>query len=301
MFEQYLRNALLLLMDNPESGYTLLDVPRVFVDDDFREELIIKCRNYPVIEFWQKEATQITSSDFSLQNMTTWITSKLNPFITNDFVRPIVAQAKSTLNFRQAMDEQKIVIVNLSKGKLGETSAYLLGMILITKFLLAAYSRADIPEEERKDFYLFIDEFQNFAFKSVASILSEARKYRLSMILSHQYIKQLPEEISSAVLGNVGTIIALRIGTEDSEVLEKVFTPVFNKFDLVNIPNYNAYIKLLINGHPSDAFNIRIIPPIKSDFSRTEKIVQLSMTKYGKPLEEINKEIESKYANYRYF
>ncbi|MFN6992557.1 MAG: TraM recognition domain-containing protein, partial [Fervidobacterium sp.] len=196
----------------------------------------------PVIEFWKKQAERITYGEFTLENMTTWITSKLNPFITNDFVRPIIAQAKSVLNFREIMDTRKILIINLAKGKIGETSAYLMGMLLITKILLAAFSRIDIPEEERKDFYLYVDEFQNFAFKGVASILSEARKYKLTMILAHQYIKQLPEEISSAVFGNVGTIISFRVGVEDAEVLERQFAPVFSKLDLVNIPNYHAYI-----------------------------------------------------------
>ncbi len=228
--------------------------------------------------------------------MITWITSKLNPFITNDFVRPIIAQSKSALNFRDIMDTRKILVVNLSKGRLGETSAYLLGMILVTKILLAAFSRTDTPEEERKDFYLYLDEFQNFAFKGIASILSEARKYRLSMVLAHQYIKQLNEEISAAVFGNVGTMIVFRIGVEDAEIFERQFSPVFNKFDLLNIPNYNAYVKLLINGHVSEAFNLRTIRPSPINKELVDKIIGLSMLKYGKPREEIEQEIQAKYA-----
>ena len=297
MFEQYLRNALLLIMDDPSWGYTLLEVSKVFVDDDFRDELLSKCKNYPVIEFWKKQAERISYGEFTLENMTTWITSKLNPFITNDFLRPIIAQPKSVLNFRKIMDNQKILIVNLSKGKLGETSAYLMGMLLITKILLAAFSRIDILEEQRKDFYLYVDEFQNFAFKGVASILSEARKYRLSMVLAHQYIKQLPEEISAAVFGNVGTIISFRVGVEDAEILERQFTPVFNKTDLVNIPNYNAYLKLLINGIVADAFNIKTLPPEKPDREKIYKLIEFSMLKYGKPKEEIEAEIAKKYVN----
>lgn len=295
MFEQYLRNALLLIMDNPDWGYTLLDVSRVFVNEDFREYLLDQCTNPPVVEFWRQQAIRV-GGELSLDNMITWITSKLNPFITNDFVRPIIAQSKSALNFRDIMDTRKILVVNLSKGRLGETSAYLLGMILVTKILLAAFSRTDTPEEERKDFYLYLDEFQNFAFKGIASILSEARKYRLSMVLAHQYIKQLNEEISAAVFGNVGTMIVFRIGVEDAEIFERQFSPVFNKFDLLNIPNYNAYVKLLINGHVSEAFNLRTIRPSPINKELVDKIIGLSMLKYGKPREEIEQEIQAKYA-----
>jgi len=294
MFEQYLRNSLLLLMDDPDWGFTLLDVSRVLVDEYFRNELLKKCKNYPVIEFWTKQAP-VVGGELSLENMITWITSKLNPFITNDFVRPIIAQPKTALNFRYIMDNQKIFIVNLSKGLIGETSSYLLGMILIAKILSATFARVDTPEELRKDFYLFIDEFQNFAFKGVASILSEARKYRLSLVLAHQYIKQLPEELISAVFGNVGTIMAFRVGTEDAEILEKQFSPVFSKIDLLNIPNYNLYLKLLIDGYVSEPFNIRTLPPNPSNKELADKIIELSMLKYGRPLEEIERLIEEKY------
>ncbi|GIW67584.1 MAG: hypothetical protein KatS3mg096_452 [Candidatus Parcubacteria bacterium] len=296
MFEQYLRNALLLIMDNPSWGYTLLEVSKVFVDEDFREELLSQCKNYPVIEFWRKQAP-VVGGELSLENMITWVTSKLNPFITNDFVRPIIAQSRSTIDFNYIMNNRKILIANLSKGLIGETSAYLMGMLIVTKILIGAYARQKIPEKERKDFYLYIDEFQNFAFKGVADILSEARKYRLSMVLAHQYIKQLPETITSAVVGNVGTIISFRVGAEDAEFLEKLFLPVFNKFDLVNIPNYNAYIKLLIYGYVSDAFNIKTFPPEKPDNELANEIIEYSMIKYGREKEEIEKEIAEKYAN----
>lgn len=300
MFEQYLRNALLLIMDDPSWGFTLLEVSRVFVDRRFREDLLTKCKNYPVVEFWTKQAP-VVGGELSLENMITWITSKLNPFITNDFVRPIIAQPKSSLDFRYVMDNKKILIVNLSKGKIGETSAYLLGMILVAKILSAAFSRVDIPEEQRKDFYLYIDEFQNFAFKGIASILSEARKYRLSLVLAHQYIKQLPEEIASAVFGNVGTILCFRVGTEDADFLEKQFAPIFTKVDLVNIPNYNLYLKLLIDGYVSDPFNIRTFPPHEPNKELAEKIAELSMLKYGKPREEIEREIEERFKYVKQF
>jgi len=296
MFEQYFRNALYLIMDDPSWGHTLLEVSKVFVDESFRDELLDKCKNYPVIEFWTKQAP-VVGGDFSLDNMITWITSKLNPFILNEFVRPIIAQSKSSIDFNQIMNEKKILIINLSKGLIGETSAYLMGMILITKILLSAFARISISEEERKDFYLYIDEFQNFAFKGVASILAEARKYRLSMVLAHQYIKQLPEEIISAVIGNVGTVVSFRVGAQDAEFLERLFLPIFNKFDLVNIPNFNAYIKLLIYGYTSDAFNIKTLSPELSSKELAEKIAELSMLKYGKDKAIIEKEIAEKYAN----
>ena len=300
MFEQYLRNALLLIMDDPSWGFTLLEVSRVFVDRRFREELLTKCKNYPVVEFWTKQAP-VVGGELSLENMITWITSKLNPFITNDFVRPIIAQPKSSLDFRQIMDNKKILIVNLSKGKIGETSAYLLGMILIAKILSATFSRVDIPEEQRKDFYLFIDEFQNFAFKGISSILSEARKYRLSMVLAHQYIKQLPEEIAAAVFGNVGTIMCFRVGTEDADFLEKQFAPIFTKVDLVNIPNYHLYLKLLIDGYVSDPFNIKTLPPKTPNLELAERAKEISFLRYGRPLEEIEKEIEERYKHVKTF
>ncbi len=300
MFEQYLRNALLLIMDDPSWGYTLLEVSRVFVDQRFRGELLSKCKNYPVVEFWTKQAP-VVGGELSLENMITWITSKLNPFITNDFVRPIIAQPKSAIDFRYLMDNRKILIVNLSKGKIGETSAYLLGMILVAKILSAAFSRVDIPEEQRKDFYLYIDEFQNFAFKGIASILSEARKYRLSLVLAHQYIKQLPEEIASAVFGNIGTIMCFRVGSEDADFLEKQFSPIFTKVDLVNIPNYNLYLKLLIDGYVSDAFNIRTFPPSEPNMELAQKVMELSMLKYGKAREDIEKEIEERFKYVKQF
>jgi hypothetical protein len=297
MFEQYLRNALLLIMDDPSWGNTLIDVSRVFTNKYFRDELLDKCKNPLVVEFWRGQALRIEEGEFSLESMTVWITSKLNPFITNDFVRPIVAQSKSSLNFREIIDNQKILIVNLSKGKLGETSAYLLGMIIVSKILLAAFSRVDTPEELRKDFYLFLDEFQNFAFKGIASILSEARKYRLSMVLAHQFIKQLIEEISAAVFGNVGTSIIFRVGAEDADFLEKLVSPIFSKYDLVNIPNYNAYLKLLIDGYVSDAFNIKTIPPSAINQKIAQKVEEISMLKYGRPKEEIEEEINLRFKN----
>ncbi|MEM5811812.1 MAG: type IV secretion system DNA-binding domain-containing protein [Candidatus Aenigmatarchaeota archaeon] len=296
LFEQYFRYALLLIMYNPDWHHTLLEVPRVFIDEDFRSALLDECDAQEVVNFWRGEAERVTSGDISLPNVTPYITSKLNPFVTNEFIKPIIGQAKSSLNFSEIMNNQKILIVNLSKGLIGETSAYLLGMIIISKILMAAYERTSIPEEERKDFYLYIDEFQNFAFKSVATILSEARKYRLAMVLANQYIKQLPEEVSSAIIGNVGTIIALRVGSDDGEFFERIFTPVFNKYDLTNIPNFNAYIKLLIHGYTSEAFNIKTLPPEPYNKDIASKVISTSLLKYGRSREDVDEEIKSRYA-----
>jgi hypothetical protein len=282
-------------MDDPDWGHTLLDVSRVFVDDRFREDLLSKCKNYPVVEFWREQAPR-AQRELSMDEMITWVTSKLNPFTTNDYIRPIICQPKSTIDFRDIMDNRKIFIANLSKGVLGETSAYIMGMLLITKILIAAFARGEMPESERKDFYLYIDEFQNFAFKGVASILAEARKYRLNMIFAHQYIKQVPEDIINAVFGNVGTIISFRIGPEDAEFLEKKFAPTFSKFDFVNIPNYNAYISLLIDGYPSRPFNLQTLPPNKPNLEVISYLAELTNLKYGTPKEEIDKFLEEKYG-----
>jgi len=295
LFEQYLRNALLLLMDNPDWGHTLLDVSTVFVNESFRNKLLSLCKNYPVIEFWKEQAVR-AQRELALDEMITWVTSKLNPFTTNDYIRPIICQPKSKINFRDILDNKKIFIANLTKGVLGETSCYIMGMLLIAKILIAAYSRTEIPESQRKDFYLYIDEFQNFAFDSVAGILSEARKFRLSMIFAHQYVKQLPEKIINSVFGNVGTIISFRIGAEDADFLEKIFAPTFSKLDLVNIPNYNAYIRLLIDGYVSQPFNIQTFAPSPTDLNKIEKIAELTNLKYGTPKEEIEKLLEEKYA-----
>jgi len=295
MFEQYLRNSLLLIMDDSSWGHTLLDVSRVFVDESFRKDLLGKCKNYAVVEFWTKQAP-LVGGELSMENMITWVTSKLNPFITNDFVRPIIAQPKSSFDFRAVMDQRKILIVNLAKGKIGETSAYLLGMVLVAKLLAAAFARVDTPEAQRQDFYLFIDEFQNFAFKGIASILSEARKYRLALTLAHQYIKQLPEDISAAVFGNVGTIVSFRVGIDDAEYLEKQFVPIFSKVDLVNIPNYQAYLKLLISGYISDPFSLRTLRPTEPNLMLAQKLADLSGLKYGRPREEVEAEVARKFG-----
>ena len=290
MFEQYMRNAMLLIMDDPESGSTLIEISRVLTDVDFRKYKLSKCKNPIVINFWTKEAEK-AGGEAALANMVPYITSKLTQFISNDTMRPIIGQQKSSVNFRQAMDSQKIILVNLSKGKIGEMNAYLIGLVLVGKILMASLSRTDIPQDERKDFHLYIDEFQNFTTDSIATILSEARKYRLCLNIAHQFLGQLSEEIRKSVFGNVGTIISFRVGPEDAEFLAKQFAPVFNEQDLINIDNYNAYVKLMLNGTISKAFNMATYPPIKGNTKIAEAIKDLSRQKYGQPKEEVEKEI----------
>ncbi len=258
MFEQYLRNATLLLLDDAvNEPATLMELPRVFTDSEFRARKLARISNPTVIDFWEKQATKMTG-ETALANMTGYVVSKFNAFTGNDFIRPIISQTKSAFNFREVMDSQKILLVNLSKGRIGDINANLLGMIVVGKILMAALSRVDIQNEnERKDFNLYIDEFQNFTTDSIAIILSEARKYRLNLVIAHQFIAQLVEKIRDAVFGNVGSIIAFRVGASDAEFLVKQFEPVFSQNDLINIDNLNAYIRMLIGGQPSKPFNIK--------------------------------------------
>jgi len=244
------------------------------------KRLLTKATNPAVIDFWQKEAVK-AGGEASLANMTPYITSKFNNFTANDYVRPIIGQIKSAFDFRQIMDEGKILLVNLSKGKIGDINANLLGMIITGKILMAALSRADSPDKQHKDFNLFIDEFQNFTTDSIATILSEARKYSLNLTAAHQFIAQLSEKIRDAVFGNVGNIICFRVGATDAEFLVKQFEPVFSQNDLVNIDNLNAYAKLLIDGETSKPFNIKIPLAYSVDKDKAEKLKNLNHEKYG--------------------
>ncbi len=291
MFEQYMRNALLLLMEDASNeSATLMEVARVFTDIDFRQRKLARIYNPAVIDFWQEEAVK-AGGEAALANMTPYITSKFNNFTSNDYMRPLIGQPKSAFNFRQIMDEGKILLVNLSKGKIGDINANLLGMVITGKILMAALSRVDLPQEKRRDFNLYIDEFQNFTTDSIATILSEARKYALNLTMAHQFIAQLTEKIRDAVFGNVGSIISFRVGAQDAEFLVKQFEPVFSENDLVNIDNFNAYVKILINGETSKPFNILTLPPERGDREMAEKIKEFSRSKYGRDREEVEKEI----------
>jgi len=290
MFEQYMRNAMLLIMDDPESGSTLLEISKVLADEDFRAMKISKCKNPIVVDFWTKEAEK-AGGEAALANMVPYITSKLTTFIANDMMRPIIAQQKSTLNFREIMDQNKILLVNLSKGKIGEINARLLGMVIVGKLLMAALSRVDTPEEERVAFYLHMDEFQNVTTNSIAQILSEARKYKLSLSIAHQFISQLKEEISKAVFGNVGSMVLYRVGPEDAEFLEKQVEPVFTRNDLVNVDNHKGFAKVLIDGVLTKPFNIQGRPPTKGDQEISNALKELSRLKYGRDKDIVNREI----------
>lgn len=303
MFEQYMRNAMLLLMEDTESGSTLMEVPKLLADEDYRRFKLSKCKNPTVYDFWTKEA-QKAGGEASLQNMVPYITSKLNQFVSNDYMRPIIGQQSSAFNFRHVMDQKKILLVKLSKGKIGDMNAYLLGMIIVGKILMAALSRTDAPEDKRPDFYLYIDEFQNFITDSIATILSEARKYRLNLIIAHQYVGQLVQNndtrIRDAIFGNVGTMVAFRIGAEDGEFLQKEFAPVFSSYDLINIENRTAYIKLLINGTNAKPFNMGINKYAERNTELAEAIRQLARLKQGRDRGLIEEEIRSRAFNVTY-
>lgn len=295
IFEQYTRNALLLLLEYPERGYTLMEIPRVLADKDFRKSLLENCKNIIVKDFWEKEAEK-AGGEAALVNMVPYITSKFNIFIANDYIRPIIAQSKSTVNFREIMDSKKILLVNLTKGRLGDINSSLLGLIVVGKLLMASFSRIDQPEEARKDFYLYLDEFQSFATSSIATILSEARKYRLDLIIAHQFIEQLKKEIKDAVFGNVGSAVVFRVGAADAEILSKqFFEPVFSQNDLVNIDNFNAYIKLMINNTTSKPFSMVINPPTRGNPIIVQSIRELSRLKYGRDRKAIDFEISERY------
>jgi hypothetical protein len=296
IFEQYMRNAMLLVMADSESGSTLMEIPRVLADAEFRNMKLERCTDQTVIDFWRKEAEK-AGGDAALANVVPYITSKLTSFISNDMMRPIIAQQNSAFNFRDIMDKRKILLVSLPKGLVGELNAYLLGMILVGKLLMAALSRADLAKEERRNFFLYIDEFQNFTTNSVCQILSEARKYGLGLIIAHQYISQLTARgdtaVKDAVFGNVGTIVAFKIGSEDAEVLQKEFAPTFDAYDLINIGKYTAYLKLLVDNSASRPFTLKTPWPLfgKSDLELAAKIRQLSSLKYGQERSLVEAEI----------
>jgi len=296
IFEQYIRNAMLLIMDDPESGSTLMEIPKVLADADFRKMKLDKCKDPTVVDFWRQEAEK-AGGEAALANVVPYVTSKLTSFISNDTMRPIIGQQRSSFNLREIMDNRKILLVDLSKGQVGEMNAFLLGMILVGKILMAALSRTDIAPEARKDFYLYIDEFQNFTTDSINSILSEARKYSLNLIIAHQYLGQLVKEqdtsIKEAVFGNVGTWILFKVGSEDAEVMEKEFAPVFNQYDLINIEKFTAYVKLLIDNTAARPFSMKTSWPLPGT-ARVDvatKIKSLSRLKYGQDRNMIEAEI----------
>jgi len=294
MFEQYFRNATLLVMEHPESGSTLMDISRVMSDAKYRRLKLEHATNPVVVQFWQEIATK-AGGEASLENIVPYIVSKFDVFTANDYMRPIIGQQESTFNFRKVMDEKKILLVNLSKGRLGEINANLIGMIMVGKILMAALSRVDDPTKSFPPFYLHIDEFQNVSTPAIASILSEARKYKLGLVMAHQFIAQLDETIRDAVFGNVGSMATFRVGPEDAHTLEKQLEPVFEAKDIMNIPNYQAYLKILANGTPTKPFSVFTEPPPESDPELIAKIKQLSLSKYGRPRAAIEADIAARY------
>ncbi len=289
------RNAALLLMSDPEGG-TFIDIPRCFIDPEFVKSKLKYVTDKTVYDYWTKEfpASQ-KSSDAG--EVTSWFVSKWGPFLSNKMMRNILGQLKSGFNIRQIMDNKKILLVNLSKGKTGELNAQLLGMIFVMKFQAAAMSRQDIPEDERVDFCLFVDEFQNFATESFESILSEARKYRLNLVLANQFMTQLTDKIREAILGNVGTIMSGRIGVTDAELMEKAFSPVFTAEDLHKQPNYNWIATVMMFNTPTAPFTMRSLPPMGEDNPELmERMRAYALSKYGRPRAEVETEIDARLA-----
>ncbi len=290
--ENIVRNAALLLMSDPDGG-TFMDIPKVLVDPEFAKSKIKYLRNQRAIDFWTKEWPASQKSN-DAGELVSWVVSKWAPF-ESGLINNIIGQKKSAFNIREVMDGNKILLVNLSKGKLGEAAAKLLGMVFVMKFQAAAMSRADMPEDQRKDFCLFVDEFQNFATDSFESILSEARKYRLNLILANQFTTQLKDSIKGAIFGNVPNKIVGRIGIEDADILQKNFTPTFTAEDLTKTPNYNSITTVLVNGFPSAPFTMKLLPPFgKSNPEIREGLRKYSASKYGRPRAIVEDEIRKR-------
>jgi hypothetical protein len=288
-YEHWFRNAALTIMSAPEGG-TFIDIPKVFTDKGYERKLKQYVTDQTVLDFWNKEMA--ATSDYHKSEILGWFVSKFGAFLSNEMMRDIIGQTKSSFNLRDIMDNGKILLVNLSKGRTGELNSKLLGMIFVMKFQAAAMSRANIPEDQRKDFSLYVDEFQNFSTDSFATILSEARKYRLNLIVANQFTTQLTDEIRDAVFGNIGTVIAYRVGTNDAEFLAKQFAPVFDTDDLQRIPNYNAVVRMLIGGIPAQPFSMAGMPSLGEPNPKLmEALKQLSAAKYGRPRAKVEAEI----------
>lgn len=275
--EYILNNTILALLDTP--GSTLLGVNRMLSDKDYRLEIIKNVKDPIVKQFWVTEFAAYDAK-FATEAVAP-IQNKIGQFLSSSIIRNIVAQAKSSINIREMMDNQKIFIINLSKGRIGEDAMRLLGGMLITKMQVAAMERVNMLEEDRADFYLYVDEFQNFAVESFASILSEARKYRLNLIMAHQYITQLSEEVRDAVFGNVGTMITFRVGSPDAVFMENEFMPRFTPEDIINLPKAGIYLKLMIDGVASQPFSATTLPPIAQRTQSIERVVAQSRERYA--------------------
>jgi len=294
-FEHAVRNAMLTIMYEP--GTTFVEVVRVLTDSAYVQELLPKVQDPIIRRYWTDQIAQ--TADFHKSEVLDYIVSKFGRFVTNKLMRNIIGQSKSSFDFRTCMDEGKILLINLSKGKIGEENSNFLGLILIPKILIAAMSRQDVPEEKRRDFYLYVDEFQNFATPDFAQILSEARKYRLNLTVANQFIGQMEEEVKNAVFGNVGTLITFRVGVTDANYLQHEYQPTFNETDLINIDKFNAYVKTIVHNEPVKPFSIdltkdmsRVVQEKNADVAKA--VIQLSRLKYGKPRELIEAEVSQR-------
>ncbi|MNQ14055.1 AAA-like domain protein [compost metagenome] len=288
-YEHWFRNAALTIMSDP-NGSTFIDVPQVFNDQSFTDEKMKYITDRTVLDFWNKEMAQ--TSEANKSEVLGWFVSKFGAFLSNEMMRNIIGQTKSGFNLRDIMDNKKILLVNLSKGRTGELNSQLLGMIFVMKFQAAAMGRADMPADQREDFCLYVDEFQNFATDSFESILSEARKYKLNLVLANQFMTQLTDKIREAIIGNVGTVISGRIGITDAEILQKKFSPTFDAEDLTKLPNFQTVASVMINNVPSAPFSMSLIPPMgKSNPQLRDALKRLSAAKYGRPRAQVEKEI----------
>ncbi len=285
--EHILRNSLLTLLEYPKS--TLLDIPKLLTDKEFRKKVLEGITNQQVREFWSSEFEKYSA--WLRSEAISPILNKVGQFLVNLPLRNIVGQKENTFDLRKVMDEGKILIVNLAKGKIGEENCSLLGAMLVTKILLSGLSRGDLPRKKRRPFYLYVDEIHNFITLSFADILSEARKYGLNLIFAHQYIEQLDEKIRAAIFGNVGTIISFRVGVSDAKYLASEFYPVFDINDLINLPNHHIYLKLLINGVTSQAFSATTFAPPKRKTSYRKEAIEASRKIYARPRKVVEREI----------
>ncbi|MFC1647293.1 type IV secretory system conjugative DNA transfer family protein [Patescibacteria group bacterium] len=291
-FEHAIRNAMLTVMS--EQGNTFVEVVRVLTDASFVQELLPKVSDPMVRRYWTDQIAQ--TADFHKSEVLDYIVSKFGRFVTNKLMRNIIGQSDSAFDFRKVMDEGKILLINLAKGKVGEENSNFLGLILVPRILMSAMSRQDVPEEKRRDFYLYVDEFQNFATPDFAQILSEARKYKLNLIVANQFIGQMEDEVKNAVFGNVGTLVSFRVGVTDANYLQHEYQPTFNETDLINIDKYNAYVKTIVNNEPIKPFSIDLTKDMKKIVSMknpqiAKAVIQLSRLKYGRSKELVEAEI----------
>jgi hypothetical protein len=291
-FEHAIRNAMLTVMSEP--GNTFVEVVRVLTDSAFVQELLPKVQDPIIRRYWTDQIAQ--TADFHKSEVLDYIVSKFGRFVTNKLMRNIIGQSQSSFDFRRVMDEGKILLINLAKGRIGEENSNFLGLILVPRILIAAMSRQEMREEDRRDFYLYVDEFQNFATPDFAQILSEARKYRLNLIVANQFIGQMEEEVKNAVFGNVGTVVAFRVGVTDANYLQHEFQPTFNEADLINIDKYNAYMKTNVRNEPVKPFSMDLTKDMakvarEKNQKIAEAIIQLSRLKYGRGQELVEAEI----------